>query len=73
MRPLLLLSAALVSLSGCAGGAGDPAPSVCPAFPVAGDAVADELVAAGELPATWAWLEQLHVLDLQLEACRGAG
>lgn len=47
-------------------------PSLCPAWPVAGQAVADELAAVdpAELAATWEWIGRLDVLRRQLEECR---
>lgn len=46
-------------------------PSLCPAWPVAGQAVAEELVQVDKdrLRATWEWIGRLDRLRLQLEEC----
>jgi hypothetical protein len=48
-------------------------PPPCPPWPVAGPAVASELVRLPEAqyPATWGWIARLDVLRDQLEICRG--
>ena len=76
MLRLILLSTVAVFSTGCAGlldgNAPAVAPSVCPAFPAAGPEVADELAAVdAAMPAVWSWLDRLHTLDEQLQACRG--
>lgn len=50
-----------------------PMPPPCPAWPIAGRAVADELVRlpAADYPATWGWIARLDVLRDQLAICRG--
>jgi len=49
----------------------DSDPSICPPYPVAGNAVADEIedrmFPAENYPAFWGWLNRLDVLREQLE------
>jgi len=71
LRLLLVLAASLlISLSGC-GMLTDSDPSICPPYPVAGNAVADEIedrmFPAENYPAFWGWLNRLDVLREQLE------
>ncbi|PWR17648.1 hypothetical protein DKG74_20795 [Zavarzinia aquatilis] len=69
MRALLLMP--LLSMTGCAGAVVAVEPPACP---VAGDAVADELAAAGgcgALPATCAWLGRMKAHCDKIEVLRG--
>lgn len=61
-----LVALAALSLSACAA-----VGSSCPAWPVAGPEVADEMerLPEDQFPATWEWLGRLDVLRDQLEAC----
>lgn len=67
---LLLLLIVASCCNGCAMAGSDP--SLCPSWPVAGPAVADELarIDPAELAATWAWIGRLDRLRAQLEECR---
>lgn len=57
-----------LSSSGCAGASS----SVCPPWPEAGPAVADELtrLPEAEFAALWDWMARLDVLRDQLAFCR---
>lgn len=80
-RPKLLLALATalpLFLTGCGTAISEPPARVvsntCPAWPVAGPAVAAELVAKlppAVAPATWEWLGRLSKLRDQLKVCGG--
>lgn len=42
----------------------------CPTWPIAGENVAKELEAAGELNNTWEWIGRLNKLRQELELCK---
>lgn len=72
--PLALLSIVTLCFSGCVTAPSDP-PAVihaCPAWPVAGPLVADELstLPADRFPALWEWLGRLAKHRDQLEVVR---
>ena len=74
-RPQIVLAAAMLLLSGCAGVGSDGAPGVCPpvvAYSAAKQArVADEVVALPERALIVEWLADYAVLRDQARACTG--
>ncbi len=62
-----LTLAALLFLQGCEQESYD----ACPSYPIAGNAVADELEAnCADCEATWEWLGRVAKLKEQLDLCR---
>lgn len=70
-RSLLLIATLCLSGCGAVGFSSEPTPQACPAWPVAGAAVAAELsrLDAAAYPATWEWIGRLDKLRRQLEVC----